>query len=63
MKVWIDITAAAHVLVFRPLIALLRERGHEVELTSREYGQTLELLQLHGLDATVLVVAFERTAR
>ena len=54
MKVWIDITAAAHVLVFRPLIALLRERGHDVELTSREYGQTLELLQLHGLDATVL---------
>ncbi len=54
MKVWIDITAAAHVLVFRPLIALLRERGHEVELTSREYGQTTELLELHGLEAEVL---------
>jgi predicted glycosyltransferase len=54
MKVWIDITAAAHVLVFRPLIDVLRERGHVVELTSREYGQTTELLELHGLEAEVL---------
>jgi predicted glycosyltransferase len=42
------------VLVFRPLIALLRADGHEVEITTRDYGQTLELLELHGLDATVL---------
>jgi len=54
MKVWIDITAAAHVLVFRPLIELLHGRGDEVELTSREYGQTLQLLELHGLEATVI---------
>ena len=54
MRVWIDITASAHVLVFRPLIALIRDRGAEVEITSREYGQTLQLLELHGLDATVL---------
>jgi predicted glycosyltransferase len=54
MKVWIDITAAAHVLVFRPLIALLRAEGGEVELTSREYGQTLQLLELHGLEADVI---------
>jgi hypothetical protein len=48
------VTASAHVLVFRPLIGLLRERGHEVEITTREYGQTLQLLELHGLEATVL---------
>jgi predicted glycosyltransferase len=42
------------VLVFRPLIRLLRERGHEVEITARDYSQTLQLLELHGLDATVL---------
>jgi hypothetical protein len=47
-------TASAHVLVFRPLIAILRERGDEVEITAREYAQTLELLELHGLEATVL---------
>jgi hypothetical protein len=49
-----DMTASAHVLVFRPLIAILRERGDEVEITAREYAQTLELLELHGLKATVL---------
>src|SRR5712691_2790082 len=47
-------TASAHVLVFRPLIRLLRERGDEVEITARDYAQTLELLDLHGLEATVV---------
>ena len=50
MRVWIDMTARAHVLVFRPLIALLRERGAEIEITAREYAQTLELLERHGID-------------
>ncbi len=47
-------TASAHVLVFRPLIQLLRERGDEVEITARDYAQTLQLLELHGLEATVV---------
>jgi uncharacterized protein len=54
VKVWVDMTASAHVLVFRPLIELLRERGHEVEITARDYAQTLQLLQLHDLEATVV---------
>jgi len=47
-------TASAHVLVFRPLIRILRERGDEVEITAREYAQTLQLLELHGLEAEVI---------
>src|SRR5438445_1967812 len=54
MRVWIDMTASAHVLVFRPLIELLRRRGDEVEVTSRDYAQTLQLLELHGIDAEVI---------
>jgi uncharacterized protein len=54
LKIWIDMTAPAHVLVFRPLIRLLRERGDEVEVTARHYAQTLDLLQLHGIEAEVL---------
>jgi uncharacterized protein len=46
-------TAPAHVLVFRPLIRVLRERGAEVEVTARSYAQTLELLELHGVEAEV----------
>jgi uncharacterized protein len=47
-------TASAHVLVFRPLIKILRERGDEVEITARDYAQTLQLLELHGLEASVI---------
>ena len=47
-------TASAHVLVFRPLIEILRGRGDEVEITAREYAQTLQLLELHGLQAEVI---------
>jgi len=54
VRVWIDMTASAHVLVFRPLIGLLRGDGHEVEITAREYAQTLQLLELHGLSADVI---------
>jgi predicted glycosyltransferase len=54
MKVWVDMTASAHVLVFRPLIQLLRRRGDEVEITARDYAQTLQLLGLHGLEAEVV---------
>ena len=54
MRVWIDMTASAHVLVFRPLIRLLRRRGDEVEVTARDYAQTLQLLALHGIEAEVL---------
>jgi predicted glycosyltransferase len=54
MKVWIDMTASAHPLVFRPLVALLREQGHEVEITTRDYAQTLQLIDQHGMTATVI---------
>src|SRR5437016_4785671 len=54
MRVWVDMTASAHVLVFRPLIRLLRQQGHEVEITARHYAQTLQLLELHGLEAEVI---------
>ena len=54
MKVWVDISAPAHVLVFRPLIELLRTDGHDVEVTTREYAQTLELLDRHGIDAEIV---------
>ena len=43
-------TAAAHVLVFRPIARILRERGHEVTITARDYGQTLELLEMNGME-------------
>jgi predicted glycosyltransferase len=52
MRIWIDMTASAHPLVFRPIIMLLREQGHEVEVTARDYAQTLELLRMLGIEHT-----------
>lgn len=43
-------TASAHPVVFRPVIQRLRERGHEVMITARDYSQTLGILDLLGLD-------------
>ncbi len=54
MRVWIDISNSPQVLVFRPLIALLRERGHEVDVTTRDYAQTVELLELHRIPHEVV---------
>ena len=48
-----DMTAPAHVLVFRPIIERLRAQGHDVELTARDYAQTVQLLELHGIEARV----------
>ena len=54
MKVWCDFTASAHPLVFRPLVERLQAQGHEVEITARDYAQTLQLIDSHGMTATVI---------
>lgn len=54
MRVWVDISNSPQVLFFRPLLALLSERGHDVEVTTREYAQTVELLTLHGIPHEVV---------
>jgi uncharacterized protein len=54
VRVWIDVSNSPQVPFFRPLVSLLRERGHEVRVTTREYAQTVELLTLHGIDHDVV---------
>jgi predicted glycosyltransferase len=54
VKAWIDLTNSPHVLFFRPLIRILHERGADVEVTTREYAQTIELLDLHHIEHTVV---------
>ena len=48
MRVWVDLTNTAHVLVLRPLVELLERDGHEVEITARPLSHTLELLDDWG---------------
>ncbi len=54
MRVWIDLTNSPHVLVMRPLIERMRARGHEVEITARDFAQTLELCARFGIDHTAI---------
>ena len=54
MRVWIDITNSPHVPFFRPLISLLEEDGHAVDVTARAFAQTEQLLELHRVDATIV---------
>ena len=45
MRIWVDLTNSPHVLVMRPVIELLRDGGHEVRVTARDFAQTLELCE------------------
>ena len=54
MRIWVDLTAPAHPVVFRPLLARLHARGHEVLVTARDYAQTLDLCRMYGIEPTVV---------
>jgi predicted glycosyltransferase len=54
MRVWIDLTNSPHVLVMRPLIDVLRADGHEVEVTVRDFAQTVGLCERFGIAHTVI---------
>ena len=49
-----DCTAAAHPLVLRPIVDRLEAQGHETFITTREYGQTVGILDRLGLPYTVV---------
>jgi len=54
VRVWIDCTAAAHPLVLRPIAERLLGAGHEVSITTREYGQTIGILDRLGMSYEVV---------
>ena len=54
MRVWIDLTNSPHVLVMRPVIERLRAQGHEVQVTARDFAQTLGLLERFQIDHTAI---------
>ncbi|MEA2331777.1 MAG: uncharacterized protein QOH58_1915 [Thermoleophilaceae bacterium] len=54
MRVWVDLTNSPHVLVLRPLIDAMRADGHEVEVTARDFAQTLELCERFGIEHTAV---------
>jgi uncharacterized protein len=54
VRVWVDITNSPHAVIFRPLIARMRGRGHDVTVTSREFAQTVGLLDRFDIPHAVV---------
>jgi predicted glycosyltransferase len=54
VRVWVDLTNSPHVLVLRPLIALLQAEGADVAITARDFAQTVALCERFGLDCEVI---------
>jgi predicted glycosyltransferase len=54
VRVWVDLTNSPHVLVLRPVIAELEARGHQVEVTARDFAQTLDLCERLGIAHTAI---------
>jgi predicted glycosyltransferase len=48
VRVWVDVTNSAHVIVLRPLVELLEHDGHDVTITARPLSHTTELLDDWG---------------
>lgn len=54
MKIWFDLTNSPHVCYFKQLITELKDDGHEVIVTARPLGNTIQLLDLHGINYVII---------
>ncbi len=54
MRIWIDLANSPHVPFFHALIPKFIERGHSVEITARDFAQTVELAAQAGMLAHVI---------
>jgi predicted glycosyltransferase len=54
LRVWVDLTNSPHVLVMRPVIEQLRDDGHNVDVTARDFAQTLGLCERFGIEHTAI---------
>ena len=49
MRIWIDLANSPHVPFFRALIQEFSARGHQIEISARDYAQTVELATKGGM--------------
>src|SRR5213595_849614 len=54
MRIWIDLANSPHVPFFRALTPEFKARGHQVEITARDYAQTVALASAAGLTPVVI---------
>src|SRR5882672_3188740 len=54
MRIWIDLANSPHVPFFRALIPEFVARGHQIEITARDFAQTVELAAKAGMTPHVI---------
>ncbi|HEX9678793.1 DUF354 domain-containing protein [Nitrososphaera sp.] len=54
MKIWFDILTPKQVMFFGPAVSLLREKGHDVLCTSRDYREAVMLARMKRLDLEIV---------
>jgi uncharacterized protein len=54
VRVWVDFTNSPHVLVLAPVIRRLQQAGHDVEVTARDFAQTIGLCERLGIAHTTI---------
>ncbi|HEX9919813.1 MAG TPA: DUF354 domain-containing protein, partial [Pyrinomonadaceae bacterium] len=54
MRIWIDLANSPHVPFFAALAEEFRARGHELEVTARQFAQTVELAEGAGFAPAVI---------
>lgn len=58
MKIWIDISNAPHINLFKNLIKDYQSEGHEVIVTCRPLSNTVSLLNLHNIKYTIIGIHY-----
>ena len=54
MRIWIDLANSPHVVFFRALVSEFTARGHQSEITAREFAETVPLARTAGLKPVVI---------
>ena len=54
MRIWIDLANSPHVPFFRALVDEFKARGHELEITAREFAETVPLAMAAELSPIVI---------
>lgn len=54
MRLWIDLANSPHVPFFRALASRFIDQGHEIEITAREFAETIPLAQAAGFAPQVV---------
>ena len=63
MRIWFDLTNSPHVHFFRQMIEELQDEGHEVVITSRNAANTTELLDLYGMEYSIVGKSYGKKLR